>query len=281
MSADALLRLAFLGLHPERMFTLLEHHGDAERLVAAIERGGENVGAQLLDAAECRRRVARAGVTFDLTGDAEWAAPFAHVPDAPAWLFRSGPLVQELRVAIVGTRQCTEYGRRLAFECASACAEAGWVVVSGLARGIDAAAHRGALAAAGRTIAVLGCGPDVQYPRQHGALNREIVGSGGTVVTEYPPGAAPLPWRFPPRNRIISGLSAAVVVVESAASGGSLSTAARAVVQDRIVFAIPGDVDRSASVGCNMLIRDGAVPILGPGDLVEALSLVGVISPSR
>jgi DNA processing protein len=178
-------------------------------------------------------------------------------------------------VAIVGTRHCTEYGRRLAFELATACSEAGWVVVSGLARGIDGAAHRGALAASGPTVAVLGCGPDVPYPRQHVGLSRDIVDGGGAIITEYPPGASPLAWGFPPRNRIISALSVAVVVVESAATGGSLSTASRAVSQARTVFAVPGDIDREASVGCNLLIRDGAVPVLGAQDLVEGLSLVG------
>ena len=274
MRVDAWLRLAFLGQHPDRTFALLERHGGAEGVIAAVERGDEDVGIALLDAEECHRRVARAGVSFDLAREAAWVTAFAHVVDAPAWLFRNGPLPPEPRVAIVGTRQCTEYGRRLALECAAACAEAGWTVVSGLARGIDAAAHRGALAADGRTVAALGCGPDIRYPRQHASLRRRILDSGGAMVTEYPPGASPLPWRFPPRNRIISGLSRAVVVVESAASGGSLSTAARAVIQNRTVFAIPGDVDRPASVGCNLLIRDGAVPVLGPDDLVEALSLL-------
>ena len=274
MSYDAWLRFAFLGLHPERSRTLLGRFESVSSVVDAIERGEVKVNAKLLEAGECRRRVKRCGVTFGLAADAAWAAPFSDVPDPPDWLFENGALVAEPRVAIVGTRQCTEYGRRLAFECAGACAEAGWTVVSGLARGIDGAAHRGALASNGKTVAVLGCGPDVRYPREHTSLHREIVESGGAVVTEYPPGAAPLAWRFPPRNRIISGLAAAVVVIESAATGGSLSTAARAVVQGRTVFALPGDVDRVASVGCNLLIRDGAVPVLGADDLVVGLSLM-------
>ena len=123
-------------------------------------------------------------------------------------------------------------------------------------------------------MAVLGCGSDISYPRQHALLRSDLLATGGSVVTEYPPGASPLAWRFPPRNRIISGLSTAVVVVESPATGGSLSTAARAVAQNRTVFAVPGDVDRTASVGCNLLIRDGAIPALGADDLVEALSVV-------
>ena len=268
------LQLAFLGLHPERVQRLLERHESASRVVAAVESGVEPIGTALLGAAECRRRVTGAGVAFDVAVGAPWAASFGHVADPPSWLFREGPLPIERRVAIVGTRRCTEYGRRLAFEFGAACVAAGWVVVSGLARGIDAAAHRGAVAADGRTVAVLGCGSDVRYPRQHASLRSEILAGRGSVVTEYPPGAAPLAWRFPPRNRIISGLSDAVVVVESPATGGSLSTAARAVAQNRTVFAVPGDVDRPASVGCNLLIRDGAIPALGAHDLVEALSLV-------
>jgi DNA processing protein len=274
VSSEAWLRLAFLGLHPERVRRLFERHGDADRVVGAVESGVEAVGTALLGADECRRRVAGAGVAFDVAAGASWATSFEHVVDPPFWLFREGPLPAERRVAIVGTRQCTEYGRRLAFEFGVACVAAGWVVVSGLARGIDGAAHRGAVAGDGRTVAVLGCGSDVMYPRQHASLRSEILAGGGSVVTEYAPGASPLPWRFPPRNRIISGLSAAVVVVETPATGGSLSTAARAVAQNRTVFAVPGDVDRTASVGCNLLIRDGAIPALGADDLVEALSLV-------
>jgi DNA processing protein len=274
VSYDAWLRFAFLGLHPERTRTLLDRFGTASSVVDAIERGDVKVNTKLLEAGECRRRVERCGVTFGLAADSAWAASFSHVPDPPEWLFERGSLVAEPRVAIVGTRRCTEYGRRLAFECAEACAAAGWTVVSGLARGIDGAAHRGALASGGKTVAVLGCGSDIRYPREHTSLHREIIHRGGTVVTEYPPGAAPLAWRFPPRNRIISGLATAVVVIESAATGGSLSTAARAVVQGRTVFALPGDVDRVASVGCNLLIRDGAIPILGADDLVVGLSLI-------
>jgi DNA processing protein len=255
------MRLAFLGLHPERVQRLIERHGTPDRVVAAIESGVETVGAALLDADECRRRVADAGVAFDIAVGASWASSLQHVADPPSWLFREGPLPVERRIAIVGTRRCTEYGRRLAFEFGVACVAAGWVVVSGLARGIDGAAHRGSVAADGRTVAVLGCGSDVGYPRQHASLRSEILAAGGSVVTEYAPGASPLAWRFPPRNRIISGLSTAVVVVESPASGGSLSTAARAVAQNRTVFAVPGDVDRPASVGCNLLIRDGVAGV--------------------
>jgi DNA processing protein len=275
MSGDDLLRLAFIGLHPDRVRSLLTEYGSVARALRAIESGAVEVSQDLPTVVGCRRRLADVGACFDVGSAAPWAASMTHVADPPLWLFREGSLDHDRRVAIVGTRHCTEYGRRLAFELAAACAEAGWVVVSGLARGIDGAAHRGTLAATGRTVAVLGCGSDVPYPRQHVGLRRQIIDGGGAVVTEYPPGATPLAWRFPPRNRIISGLSVAVVVVESAATGGSLSTAARAVAQARTVFAVPGDIDRPASVGCNLLIRDGAVPVLGAEDLVEGLSLLG------
>lgn len=269
MSVDAWLRLAAAGLHPERVGQLLDTHGGVVGALRAVEETEPVPSAE-----ECRARLERWGGVFELAAGAAWSERFVHVADAPRWLFREGPLEGSM-VAIVGTRACTEYGRRTAAALAAAAVEKGWTVVSGLARGIDAAAHRGALEGGGTTVAVLGSGPDVPYPRNHGRLRTEITASGGAVVTEYAPGAPPLPWRFPPRNRIISGLSEAVIVVESGERGGSLSTAARAVAQARPLFAVPGDVDRVASVGCNRLIRDGAIPVLGPEDLSEALDLLG------
>ena len=155
-----------------------------------------------------------------------------------------------------------------------AIAGAGWVLVSGLARGIDGAAHAGTVTAGGAGIAVLGCGPDIHYPPEHRTLGDRLVEAGGAVVTEYPPGAAPEPWRFPLRNRIISGLSSAVVVVEAGVTGGALITAGYALAHGVPVFAVPGDVRRESSKGCNLLIRDGAHPVLDPDDLIEELSLV-------
>ncbi len=147
-------------------------------------------------------------------------------------------------------------------------------MVSGLARGVDGAAHQGTLDAGGVGVAVLGSGPDVWYPAAHRRLGEALVAAGGAVATEYPPGAPPEGWRFPPRNRIISGLAAVVVVVEARTDGGALITARRGLEQGREVFAVPGDVDRETSAGCNLLIRDGAHPVLGPEDLVAAVSLV-------
>ena len=152
-------------------------------------------------------------------------------------------------------------------------------MVSGLARGIDGAAHRGLIVAGGRGVAVLGCGIDVAYPREHRRLGEQILELGGAIVSEYPPGSRPDPWRFPPRNRIIAALSAAVIVVEAGITGGALITALKAAEYGIPVFAMPGDVDRKASQGTNRLIRDGALPVFGPDDLIEELSLCcGLVS---
>jgi DNA processing protein len=155
-----------------------------------------------------------------------------------------------------------------------AIAAAGWILVSGLARGIDAAAHSGTVAAGGRGVGVLGCGIDVPYPRTTHHLRAGLLAHGGALATEYPPGTHPDSWRFPPRNRIIAGMAIAVVVIEAAERGGALITAHRAAESGVPVFAVPGDIDRETSRGCNLLIRDGAHPVLEPADLIEELTLV-------
>lgn len=185
-----------------------------------------------------------------------------------------GELGEAAGVALVGTRRCTRYGIDLAKAFGAAIARSGWSVVSGLARGIDAAGHLGCLDAAGHAVGVLGCGVDVRYPLENAGLYQRIERSGGALVSEYPPGTPPDRWRFPARNRLIAAMSAAVVVVEAAEKGGALITARLAAEIGRAVLAVPGDVDRPASVGCNRLIRDGAIPVLGSEDLIEALSLI-------
>jgi DNA processing protein len=193
--------------------------------------------------------------------------------DPPAvWLL--GRLGEAPGVAVVGTRRCTRYGKGIADSIGRAIARAGWVTVSGLARGIDASAHRGCLAANGGAVAVLGCGADVCYPAENRPMYEQILASGGAIVSEYPPGTPPDRWRFPARNRIIAAMSAAVVVVEANEVGGALITARLAAEIGRPVFVVPGDVDRPASVGCNRLIKDGAHPILGADDLVAELELI-------
>jgi DNA processing protein len=278
---EARILLACVGMHPGRLRSLGDRHGGASGVVAAIRRGfvdGIESGS-LLEAERRLESVGATGARLVLLGDPDYPAVLAAIADPPDVLFVRGDLPAAAGVAVVGTRRCTSYGTRLAEAYGRAIAAAGWPLVSGLARGIDAAAHTGTVAASGIGVVVLGCGPDVVYPREHRRLQDALLELGGAVVTEYPPGVAPSGWRFPPRNRIISGLAAVVVVVEAALTGGALVTAARAIEQGRAVFAVPGDVDREASAGCNRLIRDGAVPVFDAEDLVEALGLV--LGPPR
>lgn len=193
--------------------------------------------------------------------------------DQPS-IFVNGTLGEMPGVAVVGTRQCTRYGIDLAEAFGHAIARAGWTTVSGLARGIDAAAHRGCLRGDGHAVAVLGSGIDVCYPKENQPILDEILAVGGAVVSEYPPGTPPDRWHFPARNRIIAAASSAVVVVEAAKKGGALITARLGAELGRPVFVVPGDVDRPASEGCNLLIRDGAHPVMGAADLIEELSLI-------
>jgi DNA processing protein len=195
--------------------------------------------------------------------------------DPPARLYlRGGPpeILARTSVAIVGARSCSPYGVQVARELARELAGAGVVVVSGLARGVDGEAHRGALAAGGLTVAVLGCGIDRDYPKAHAELARRISESG-LVVSEYPPGVEPSPWRFPARNRLVAGLATATVVVEARRRSGALITADFALERGRDVFAVPGEITSGLSEGTNDLIRQGATPLLGAADVLEALGI--------
>jgi DNA processing protein len=192
-------------------------------------------------------------------GQPGYPPQLACIPDPPELLyFRGDPAVLSApAIAIVGSRRPTPAGRATAFEFARRLASHGLVVTSGLAAGIDAAAHRGALAAGGATVAVCGTGLDRTYPEAHAALAAEIA-AHGTVVSEFPPGTKPLPHHFPRRNRLISGLSLGVLVVEARHRSGSLITARLAAEQGREVFALPGSIHNPLARGCHRLIRDGA-----------------------
>lgn len=273
------IRLAFAGLHPERRRSLVERYGGAAAVVSRIARGAIEVPAaarsSVAVAADDRReQLQAAGMRMVTLDDDEYPAVLSMLPDAPEVLFVRGRLGVPRGVAVVGTRRCTAYGRALAERYGRAIGEAGWELASGLARGIDIAAHRGTVAAGAIGVAVLGCGLDVDYPRGHRPVADRLVDLGGGVVSEYPPGSIPEAWRFPPRNRIIAGLGRATVVVEAAETGGALITASLALDYGRTVFAVPGDVGRATSRGCNLLIRDGAHPVLDPADLVAELELV-------
>lgn len=270
---DDRLKLAFLGIHPDRVRSLLTIWGNASAVVRAIELNQievrDTVRKRLSEFQGLRGAEAESVVLREDLPD-----HVARLPEAPDLLFVRGNLPAAPGVAIVGTRRASGYGRRLARVFGSAVAAAGWTVISGLARGIDGAAHQGCVAAGGTGVAVFGSGLDVLYPPEHAGLAAELLTGGGALVSEYPPGCRPEAWRFPPRNRIISGLAGVVVVVEAGEKGGALITAARALEQGRTVLAVPGDIDRDGSRGCNLLIRDGAHPVLDVDDLVTSLTFV-------
>jgi DNA processing protein len=208
------------------------------------------------------------------------AADFPHllrsIHDPPPGLFLRGEadldLLSHPAVAIVGARSCTDYGAHVARSLGRELAAAGVVVVSGLARGVDGWAHRGALEGSGPTIAVLGCGIDRDYPRAHAGLAAQIAATG-LIVSEYPPGVAPAPWRFPARNRIVAGLTVATLVIEARERSGALITADLALEEGREVLAVPGEITSALSRGTNALLRLGAVPVTSCADVLEAIGL--------
>lgn len=218
--------------------------------------------------ATCRR----GGVDLLVESASGYPGLLSRIDDPPGILFVRGRLepCDSLAVSIVGSRHASAYGKRVAWQLAGGLARAGYTVVSGLARGIDAAAHRGALDAGGRTIAVLGTGVLNIYPPEHGDLAREIV-ARGALVSEEPPLAAAHAGAFPQRNRIVSGLSLGTVVVEAADRSGALITARLAGEQGREVFAVPGQVDSRTARGCHKLIRDGARLVESVDDILEEL----------
>ncbi len=224
----------------------------------------------------------RAGVRLLHRNDDEYPRNLREIPDPPPVLFFRGALDEKDRyaVALVGSRQATPYGRSVAARLARDLTCAGLTVVSGGALGIDAAAHRATVEAGGRTLVVLGCGLDVEYPRENLALFEQIVRQGqGALLTEFPLGATPEPWRFPLRNRIISGLSMGVVVVEAGVQSGALLTAGLAAEQGRDVMAVPGNVDRIAAKGVNGLLKDGALLVEDANDILRALGILTLESP--
>jgi DNA processing protein len=282
-AALALTRVS--GVGPVTFRTLVEALGSAE----AVWQAPPSV---LREVEGCSRRVADAIRAFDgwATVDAELARldtlggrllsltsgeyplHLRRIHDPPPVLYVLGePTGNERRVvAVVGSRRATPYGTATATRLATELARAGFVVVSGLARGIDAAAHHGAMEGSGRTVAVLGCGVDVAYPPEMRGL-KERVRSRGSVVSELALGAPPDPHHFPVRNRIISGMSLGVLVIEATADSGSLITAKLALEQGREVFAVPGNVGTPTSTGTNRLIKAGATLVETADDLVEQL----------
>ena len=206
--------------------------------------------------------------------DPTYPKNLASIYDPPLILYVKGILIpeDEISIAIVGSRHATPYGFRIAGRFAQELAERGVTVVSGFARGIDSEAHRGAVRAKRRTIAVLGCGLDIVYPKEHNALYQEILSNGGALMSEFPFGTAPFAYNFPKRNRIISGLAMGVLVVEASKRSGSLITARLAAEEGREVYAIPGPIDSIVSSGVNELVKQGAKLATCVDDILEDLA---------
>ena len=205
------------------------------------------------------------------------------IHDPPRTLFLRGSasadVLDQAAVAVVGARACSPYGSQVARMLGRELAAAGLVVVSGLARGVDGEAHRGALQAGGITVAVLGCGIDRDYPAAHAELARRIC-ERGLVVSEYEPGVEPSPWRFPARNRIIAGLAAATVIVEARERSGALITADFALEDGREVFAVPGEITSTLATGTNRLLGQGATPLTSAEDVLELFGLAASQRPA-
>lgn len=242
---------------------------------AVLERW--RAGAARVDVARSWERYAAAGIGVVTAADPGFPQVLRADPEAPHVLFQRGALdvLGAPAVAVVGTRRCTATGRAVADELGRDLSAAGVSVISGLALGIDGAAHAGALAANGAPpVGVVATGLDVVYPRRHAGLWRDVA-AAGVVLSEYPLGTAAEPWRFPARNRLVAALADVVVVVESHARGGSLHTVESALDRDRTVMAVPGSVRSPASAGTNALLAAGAVPARDAEDVLVALGLSG------
>lgn len=252
----------------------LSRTGLPARAVAALlaEREKINPDAEWINLLE-------QGFRVTTLADPDYPRLLRQIYDPPALLFYRGDLsvLAAPCVAVVGSRKATAYGRAAATRLAADLARAGVVVVSGMARGIDTCAHLGALQGGGRTAAVLGCGLDICYPRENRPLREKIV-QAGVLLSEFPPGTEPKAPHFPQRNRIISGLSLATVVVEAAEKSGALITADCALEQGREVFAIPGSINSPYSRGCHKLLKEGAAMLEEAGDVLLEL---GLAPPAR
>lgn len=288
-SREAWLRLAFVGLPAGRCHAALERWSTPDALLEAAKAGHEAALLEttgitpvtierLREAAERDiSKALRAMETHDirllLQSDADYPTALRNIADPPPYLFIRGTVEpqDEVAVGIVGTRHATEYGRGIAEKLAADLARRGITVVSGLARGIDTAAHRGSVEAGGRTFAVCGCGLDVVYPSENKNLMAQVIGSGA-AFSEFAPTVHPESWHFPARNRIISGLSTGIIVIEAGERSGALITSDFAMEQGREVFAVPGNIHKVQSRGAHALIKQGATLVESADDVVEALN---------
>lgn len=287
-STDAWLILNGSGLTPLRQRALLNGLGDAEAVIGATEAtlaAVEGITAvhvrrlrraeQELDLPDLRQRMVYYGVSLLPMTSPEYPPLLLETPDPPPLLFVHGELTRrdEMSVAIVGTRKCTPYGMLVARKLARELSKRGFTIVSGLALGVDAEAHEGALEAGGRTIGVMASGSDITYPPSHKDL-RQRMAQSGAAITEYAFGTEPLRERFPSRNRIIAGLSLGTVVIEAPLRSGALITANLAAEYGREVMAVPGSIESACSHGCHDLIKNGARLVEIAEDVVEGLGIM-------
>lgn len=271
---------------------LQELGGDPRDILAADKRRLESVrgvgpetSAALLnwrthfDLAREEERLAKAGAVFITSRDEGYPKMLKEIHDPPIGLYRKGTyLFTQPCIAVVGSRRTTLYGQSVAKKLGAELARMGFCVVSGLARGIDTAAHEGALSVGGKTAAVLGCGIDIVYPPENLDLYRRIAETGA-VLSEFPFGRKADKQSFPMRNRVVSGICEGVVVVESDVQGGAMITARFAGEQGRLIFAVPGRIDQSTSQGCHQLIRDGATLLTGVDDILNELNYLDGLRP--
>ena len=262
---------------------LLQICGNAQSIYTAPDEIWEQVGKKgILSAIKQHKeqwdltgeyeRMCSAGIRFLLQGDAEYPERLKNIPDAPFAIFAKGKVPEDERVsvAVIGARECSEYGSYVAAALGKALGENGVQVISGMARGIDGISQKAALEAGGTSFGVLGCGVDICYPKQNRSLYEQLQEKGG-ILSAYAPGTQPRAQNFPPRNRIVSGLADVVVVVEARQKSGTLITVDMALEQGKEVYVVPGRVTDRLSDGCNRLIRQGAEIFLSPADLLAEL----------
>lgn len=275
------------GIGPAKIQALLGYFGSLEKAWKATDSQLRDIGldsraiqslneARLtFDLDQYAQRVESSGVGVVTWDDADYPDLLREIPAAPPLIFLRGQLepIDRWAVAVVGTRRLSAYGRQVTRDLVSGLVVNGITIVSGLARGIDAIAHRTALEEGGRTIAVMASGIDKVYPPEHRDLARDIVAGHGALVTDYPFGAEPESNHFPARNRLISGLSLGVVVIEAGEKSGALITARFALEQNREVFAVPGNIHSPVSIGTNRLIQQGGKLVMRVEDILEELNL--------
>lgn len=274
------------GIGAVRMQRLIDYFGDVERAwfapADALEAAGlsTKMSARIIkvrseiELDKYISRIENQGIRILVRDDEDYPRYLKEIPQPPPVLYVRGEIAieDEWSVAIVGTRKVTHYGREITEKFAKRLAEHNITVVSGLARGVDGIAHKAAMDAGGRTLAVLGCGVDIVYPPEHKKIAQQMI-KQGALISDYAPGTAPESYNFPPRNRIISGLSRAVIVIEAGVKSGALITAEFAADQGREVYAVPGNINSVQSKGTNKLILNGAKPLVDIHDLLTDLEV--------